>query len=291
MLKREFAPHSFLMASSTVREHIMKKIWIGLVSVLMLVVWGCGSESSDPTARISSFTAEPSEVAPGGSAVLTVKVVKAASESTGEVVSEADDDDDDDTAPPNAWGVDVTFRLLTANGGRLSATTQKTDGSGAASVVYTAGNNYSQDVVQAKLENDNTASLVIKKSGSIAGPVISDMQASPTSVTAGQQSVITIKVTDDDNPAAGQYVEITISPNNSGASLIIPNPYTDSQGQVVATYVAGSVVDEDVTDTVQARVTSSGSVNAVIITVSPSYDEESSLLAVKEKTATDEAEK
>ena len=264
----------------------MKKIWVGLLSVMVLVAWGCGTENSDPTARISSFTAEPSEVAPGGSAVLTVKVVKAASESTSEA-----DDDDDDTTPPDAWGVDVTFRLLTANGGRLSATTQKTDGSGAASVVYTAGNNYSQDVVQAKLENDNTASLVIKKSGSIAGPVISDMQASPTSVTAGQQSVITIKVTDDDNPAAGQYVEITISPNNSGASLIIPNHYTDSQGQVVATYVAGSVVDEDVTDTVQARVTSSGSVNAVIITVSPSYDEESSLLAVKEKTATDEAEK
>lgn len=267
----------------------MKKIWIGLLSVMVLVAWGCGAENSDPTARISSFTAEPSEVAPGGSAVLTVKVVKASSESTGE----ADDDDDDDTAPPNAWGVDVTFRLLTANGGRLSATVQKTDGNGEASVVYTAGNNYSQDVVQAKLENDNMASLVIKKSGSIAGPVISDMQASPTSVTAGQQSIITIEVTDDDNPAAGQYVEITVNPNNSGASLIIPNPYTDSQGQVVATYVAGSTADEDVTDTVQAKVTSSGSVNAVIITVSPrdDDDDESSVSSVKEKTATEHAQK
>ena len=274
----------------------MKKIWIGLLSVMVLVAWGCGAENSDPTARISSFTAEPSEVAPGGSAVLTVKVVKAASESTGEAAGEADDDDDDDdddTAPPNAWGVDVTFSLLTANGGRLSASVQKTDGNGEASVVYTAGNNYSQDVVQAKLENDNTASLVIKKSGSIAGPVISDMQASPTSVTAGQQSIITIEVTDDDNPAAGQYVEITVNPNNSGASLIIPNPYTDAQGQVVATYVAGSTADEDVTDTVQAKVTSSGSVNAVIITVSPrdDDDDESSVSSVKEKTATEHAQK
>ncbi|MDD4997586.1 MAG: hypothetical protein PHI99_05510 [Syntrophales bacterium] len=264
----------------------MKKIWIGFLSVMMMVVWGCGTENNDPTARISSFTAEPSEVAPGGSAVLTVKVVKAASESTSEA-----DDDDDDTTPPDAWGVDVTFRLLTANGGRLSATTQKTDGSGAASVVYTAGNNYSQDVVQAKLENGNSASLVIKKSGSIAGPVISDMQASPTSVTAGQQSIITIEVTDDDKPAAGQYVEITVNPNKSGATLIIPNHYTDAQGRVVATYVAGSAVDVDVTDTVQARVTSSGSVNAVIITVNPSDDDESSVPSVQEKTAKDQAGK
>ena len=85
----------------------MKKIWIGFLSVMMMVVWGCGTENNDATARISSFTAEPSEVAPGGSAVLTVKVVKAASESTGEATGEADDGDDD-KAPPNAWGVDVT---------------------------------------------------------------------------------------------------------------------------------------------------------------------------------------
>ena len=255
----------------------MKKIWIGFLSVMMLVAWGCGSESSDPTARISSFTADPSEVAPGGSAVLTVKVVKAASESASEAAGEADDDDDDDTTPPNAWGVDVTFRLLTANGGRLSATVQKTDGNGEASVVYTAGNNYSQDVVQAKLENDNTASLVIKKSGSIAGPVISDMSASDSDVLPGEASIITIEVTDDDNPAAGEYVEIKINPNNSGASLIIPNHYTDAQGRVVATYVAGTGSDEEVTDTVQAKVTSSGSVSAVVITVSPADDEESSV--------------
>ncbi len=279
-----------MIPSTTGREHNMKKIWIGFLSVMMLVMWGCGTENNDPTARISSFTAEPSEVAPGGSAVLTVKVVKAASESTGEATGEADDGDDD-KAPPNAWGVDVTFRLLTANGGRLSATVQKTDGSGEASVVYTAGNNYSQDVVQAKLENDNSASLVIKKSGSIAGPVISNMQASPTSVTAGQQSIITITVTDDDKPAAGQYVEITVNPNKSGATLIIPNHYTDAQGQVVATYVAGSVAAEDLTDTVQARVTSSGSVNAVIITVNPSDDDESSVPSVQEKTAKDQAGK
>ena len=31
-----------------------------------------------------------------------------------------------------------------------------------------------------------------------------------------------------------------ISPNNSGASLIIQNNYTDAQGQVVATYIAGA---------------------------------------------------
>jgi len=243
----------------------MKKIWIGLFLVTMLIFLGCGTESSDPTARISSLEAEPSSVAPGGSAVIkahVVKVGKVATTTTGAGTTTA-------TTDPNAWGVDVTFRLLTANGGRLSAVTQKTDGSGLAMVVYTAGNNYRDDIIQATLENDNSASIVINKTGSISGPVISSMQASPTLVTAGQQSIITITVTDNNDPAAGQYVEITINPNNSGASLIIPNHYTDARGQVVATYVAGSLADEAVTDVVQARVTSSGSVNAVIITVNP----------------------
>jgi hypothetical protein len=142
---------------------------------------------------------------------------------------------------------------------------QAADGSGVAMVVYTAGNNNSQDIIQATLENENSASLIIEKTGSGFGPVIYSIMAAPNAVTSGQQSIITIKVTDNNNPAAGEYVDIKINPNNSGASLLIQNHYTDAQGQVVAVYSAGSIAP--VTDVVQARVVSSGSVNSVIISV------------------------
>jgi len=57
----------------------------------------------------------------------------------------------------------------------------------------------------------------------------------------------------------------------------------------VATYVAGSLADEDVTDVVQARVTSSGSANAVIITVNP-VKTTTTLSPIQETVAADEPE-
>jgi hypothetical protein len=65
-------------------------------------------------------------------------------------------------------------------------------------------------------------------------------------------------------------VNFQINPNNSGSSLIIPNPYTDAQGQVVVIFIGGvQSPSSAVTDTVQARVVSSGSSNSVVITVNP----------------------
>ena len=145
--------------------------------VLLAILWlaGCGGASSNPTARIASLTAEPSEVAPGGSAVITARVVKTGGEAATEAAREALGEQGATTTStttsttttattvqPVAWGVNVAFRLLTANGGQLSATTQKTDGAGVAMVVYTAGNNASQDILQATLENDSSATLIIR---------------------------------------------------------------------------------------------------------------------------------
>ena len=248
----------------------MRKKIVWITYCLLIALMGCGSESSDPTARIASLKAEPSEIAPGGSVIITAEVVKAVVSTPPAGTTTTTTTTTTATVPPNAaWGVNVTFKLLTANGGRLSALTQKTDGSGVAMVVYTAGNNYNQDIVQATLENDNSATVVITKTGVISGPVLSEVSADPTSVSWGQHSKITIKVTDGGNPVGGEYVDIQINRNSSGASLIIPNHYTDAQGQVVATYVAGSLSNDVVTDVVQARVTSSGSVNSVIVTVNP----------------------
>lgn len=355
----------------------MRRISMYFAWFFVFIMMGCGSTSGDPTARITTIKAEPAEVIPGGNSVITVTVTKAtgttttATAATGTATTTGTTTTTTTTA--GGWGENVTFALLTANGASLSVVTQKTDGDGRATTVYTAGNNYNQDVIQVTLDNGMSASVVITKKGNVSGgsikitepttapasikafgyitivatvtesndetkpmsgqavefkliqnnsgatlitqnavtdasgqaiatyraggnepaqdvvqakllsngstssvvidvtaggtgPVISAMTASPTSVKPGQQSIVTIKVTDgDDLPVGGEWVTIQINPNNSGSSLIIQSNYTDAQGQVVATYIAGWW--PEVTDTVQARVASSGSVNSVIITV------------------------
>jgi hypothetical protein len=353
----------------------MRKISLCFACFFILIVMGCGSTSDDPTARITTLKAEPAEVTPGGSSVITVIVTKATGTTTTTTgaTTTTTGTTTTTTITSSGWGEKVTFTLLTANGAYLSTVTQKTDGDGKATTVYTAGNNYNQDVIQVTLDNGMSASVVITKKGNVSGgsikitepttapasvkafgyitivatvtesndetkpmsgqpvefkliqnnsgatlitqnavtdasgqaigtyraggnepaqdvvqaklisngsvssvvidvkaggpgPVISAMTASPASVKPGQQSIVIVKVTDGDNlPVGGELVTIRISPNNSGSSLIIQNNYTDAQGQVVATYVAGPWTD--VTDTVQAQVVSSGSVNSVIMTV------------------------
>jgi hypothetical protein len=352
----------------------MRKISMYFSCFFILIVMGCGNTSGDPTARIIALKAEPAEVTPGGNSVITVTVTKATGTTTTTGTATTTGTTTTATTTSSGWGENATFTLLTANGASLSAVTRKTDGDGKATTVYTAGNNYNQDVIQVTLDNGMAASVVITKKGNVSGgsikitepttapasvkafgyitivatvtesndetkpisgqtvefkliqnnsgatlitqsavtdasglaiatyrsggnepaqdvvqakllsngsvssividvtaggtgPVISAMTASPTSVKPGQQSIVIVKVTDGkDLPVGGELVAIKISPNNGGSSLLIQNNYTDAQGQVVATYIAGNP-SEDVTDTVQAQVVSSGSVNSVIITI------------------------
>ena len=77
--------------------------------------------------------------------------------------------------------------------------------------------------------------------------------ASPTSVTAGQPSVITATLTGDGK--AGVTVTFTLPVNNSGASLSASSAVTDGSGNAVVTYQAGgNNPTNDVADTVRASV-------------------------------------
>jgi hypothetical protein len=246
----------------------MRKVSVYFASLFMLVVMGCGGTSGDPTARITALKAEPADVTPGGSSVITATVIKATGTATTATTGTTT------TTTSSGWGENVTFTLLTANGARLSSLTQKTDGAGTATTVYTAGNNYSQDVIQATLDNGMAASIVIKKTGSVVGTRISSLTASFTEVVAGQTSVVTAKVTDgNDKPMKDETVTFTLSVNNSGASFVNPSGVyvssievnTDAGGNAVALYYAGSVSPTDtVYDTVWASL-SNGSTNPVVI--------------------------
>ncbi|HBB15757.1 MAG TPA: hypothetical protein DCZ97_01700 [Syntrophus sp. (in: bacteria)] len=245
----------------------MQKFSLYFACFLTLILMGCGDTSGDPTARIT-LEADKTDVAPGSSAVITATVTKAIgtkAEATTEAVV---------VAP--GWGENVTFKLLTANGGQLSTPVQKTDGDGKARSVYTSGNNYNNDTIQATLDNGMSATIVIKKTGTTIGAIISSFVASPTTVAEGQTSVITAKVTDGNsaNPMIGEAVTFNMATNESGACFINATNAcvasvtvnSDAGGNAVAVYRAGSSKStEELHDTVRAGL-ANGSSNAVLIT-------------------------
>ena len=225
---------------------------------------GCGSENSDdPTSRITLAASPADGVEPGGSAIITATVVRPG----GTATTTTTDGTTTTTTDKKGWGETVTFRLLTANGARLSKLSQETDGNGIATTVYTAGNNYKQDVVEAVLGNGMSAYVIIVKTGSAAGATMT-LTADPTSVKAGGYSVVKATVTygtDTGKPMSGETVEFSLIQNNSGASLVAVSAVTDAAGQAMVTYRAGS--QEPAQDVVQARLASTGAVSTVVIEV------------------------
>ena len=134
-------------------------------------------------------------MAPGGSAVITATVIRRRTTTT--TTTTTTGTTTTTTTTSSGWGENVTFTLLTANGAQLSALTQKTDGDGKATTVYTAGNNYNQDVIQATLDNGMSASIVIKKTGSVSGASIKiTTNHTPASVKAFGYVSIVAKVTE-----------------------------------------------------------------------------------------------
>lgn len=240
----------------------MRKFSVYFACFFTLILMGCGDTSGDPTARI---TLEPADavVAPGGSAVITATVTKA-----------------DATVTAPGWGENVAFKLLTANGGQLSSLSQKTDGKGVAMTVYTAGNNYNNDVIQATLDNGMSATIVIKKTGGPVGASISKLEGPTTKVKEGQTAVIKATVTDgtSTNFMMGEAVTFTIATNESGACFInatnaCVNSVTinsDAGGIAEALYKAGgNSPTVEVYDSVRASL-SNGSSRAFAITRSAS---------------------
>ena len=148
--------------------------------------------------------------------------------------------------------------------------TQKTDGEGKATTVYTAGNNYNQDVIQVTLDNGMAASVVITKKGNVSGGSIkiTEPTTTPASVKAFGYITIIATVTesnDETKPMSGQTVEFKLVQNNSGATLITQSAVTDAAGQAIATYRAGA--DVPAQDVVQAKLLSNGSVSPIVIDV------------------------
>ena len=99
------------------------------------------------------------------------------------------------------------------------------------------------------------------------GAHISSFSVLPTSSPkAGQSRTLTVEVTDSEsNPVSNATVNFQFINNKSGATLTILSNTTDSAGQALALYKAGSTnPTADVEDTIQASF--SGSTKVVIIT-------------------------
>lgn len=97
--------------------------------------------------------------------------------------------------------------------------------------------------------------------------LISSFDASSTALTAGQSSILTVKVVDSaDNPVSGETVDFTITNNDSGATVsTLDGGITDAEGNVVAVYKAGTTNPMvDIQDIIQASISESSQV--VIIT-------------------------
>lgn len=241
----------------------MRKISVILICFIIFEVSGCSDNSGDPTSRITLTVDLADGVEPGGNAIVTATVTRPDSdvENTTNMTTKA--------GLSSAWGEKVTFKLLTTNGASLNPLVRETDGNGIATTVYTAGNNYTQDVVEATLENGMSASIVIRKTGIMSGARIS-VTADPSSVKASCYSSIEATVTDgndDAKPIAGETVEFSLIENNSGATLIKYSTMTDSAGQAMVIYKAGEI--DSVQDVIQAKVTSSRVTDSVIIQVTP----------------------
>lgn len=177
-------------------------------------------------------------------------------------------------------GVTVTFSLPTKNSGApvLSATTVATDGSGNAITIYSPGTASStlsiDDIVQAGLANGSTRLVTITRSGTAAPlpNIVKTLTANPTTLTAGQNSIITANVTDSAGaPLSGLTVTFSLPTKNSGApSLSATTVVTDANGDVITIYAPGIASPTiSIDDIVQASL-ASGSTRLVTITRSGS---------------------
>ena len=207
-------------------------------------------------ARISSLAALPTTVAADQTSVVTAKVTDGnGNPMMGEAVMF--------TLPVNASGAS----FVNAAGVYVSSVSVTTDASGNATAIYTAGYASSDtevyDTVQAELENGSSNAVVITRSAPTPTTDLSvSVVAAPTSVSAGQVSIVTATLTGDDN--VGVTVTFSLSVNNSGATLSASSAVTDGSGNAVVTYRAGSNNPTlTVDDTVKASVGSISSSAAI----------------------------
>ncbi len=172
----------------------------------------------------------------------------------------------------------VNFEFLTnGSGGTLSPSSAQTNSNGIATTVYKAGTEGSgavEDIIKASATQCCTEAgccsetIIITRSGQ---PVVTPtgyritMTAGKNSLTAGETTIVTAKVTDGSSvPVKGQVVNFSFVSSPSGGSLSTISGTTDASGEALAGYTAGSDMPTvAVQDIVQASVT--GATGAIIL--------------------------
>jgi len=185
----------------------------------------------------------------------------------------------------------IKFEFLTnSSSGTLSPSSAQTNSNGVATTVYKAGAEGSgavEDIIKASATQCCTGddcctetlccteagccseTIIITRSGQ---PVVTPtgyritMTAGKNSLTAGETTIVTAKVTDGSSvPVKGQVVNFSFVSSPSGGSLSTISGTTDASGRAVASYTAGSDNPTlTVQDIIQAGTT--GATGAVILT-------------------------
>lgn len=201
--------------------------------------------------RISNLTASSTSVANGQTSIITATVTDGNNNPMmGEAVTFTIPTNDSNACFINAANACVLSVVVT------------TDGSGNARAVYHGGSQWPNvdvyDTVRATLANGSTNFLVMTRTA--ATPLALTVTATPTSVAAGQVSIITARLTGNNN--AGVTVFFSLPVNSSGATLSASSAITDGAGSAVVIYTAGANnPTQTVTDSVQASAgTMSGAV-------------------------------
>ena len=221
--------------------------------VALLAIGGCGGEgkSSDPLGTDSLAFGDSS-----GSVVLALDL-NGAVQLTAKVK---------DAAGKEVKDREVFFDIFpNASGATLSSTKATTNAAGEATLLYRAGGLPGFDVVRAFISNGTRVDVNITVGGGMGGTQVA-LAAAPTSLAAGQSSIVTATVTNaSGTPVRGQPVTFAFAANNSGATLTTLSGTTDVSGKAIAQYRAGTNSPTlTVQDTVVAAVT--GSTAAVVIT-------------------------
>jgi hypothetical protein len=244
----------------------MRKLFI-LSILAMMIAWGIGgcgggggATSSDPLGTDSLMFGHKNDAAgtewtlgmqvtPQSTVVLTARIKNA----SGTAVA----------------GREVTFGFkANQSGAVLSTFTANTDATGEATILYRAGTANGFDVVHASISNGAQMDTNITvSSGVVSGTQIA-LQGIPSTLLAGQTSIIVATVTDNSgSPLSGAFVSFSFLSNRSGALPLsaLNAGMTDGGGKAVAVYTAGSSTpNSEVQDTIQASVT--GSTGAIVMT-------------------------
>jgi hypothetical protein len=213
----------------------------------ILLLYGCGGADPLETGTVT-LTADPTTVEANGICTLTATVTYL----------------DNAGATVPAMGKEVTFQMLTANGGHILVVNNRTASGGVAKAIYTAGNNLFPDVVRVTTSDGATAALTIKKTGLSAFGITAS--AAPATLTAANSnSVITATVKNNEGTFVnGLIVTFTVT---GGGTVAPASATTGGNGNAVTIFTGNGGATGD-TSVVTASVTVSGNTYtaAVVIT-------------------------